>query len=160
MNRLTNTSRVAFFLCDIQAKFSPHIFHYEAIVGTATKMIKAAQILQLPLIVTEQLPDKLGPTDSNLPLPSDNCFKFTKSSFSMLTCDVLGKLDELKTDHVVLFGIEAHVCVLQTALDLLERGIAVTVIKDGVSSCNQGEIATALEVSHMSFKLIAHHPAP
>jgi len=49
--------------------------------------------------------------------------------------------------HVVIFGIETHVCVLQTTLDLLDRGIQVHVIKDGVSSCNVGEIEVALEVS-------------
>jgi nicotinamidase-related amidase len=49
--------------------------------------------------------------------------------------------------HVVIFGIESHVCVLQTTMDLLDRGIQVHVIKDGVSSCNVGEINVALEVS-------------
>ena len=72
-----------------------------------------------------------------------------KSKFSM---DLPGITDKwLKSagdiQHVVIFGIESHVCVLQTTLDLLEKGIQVHVIKDGVSSCNVGEIDVALEVS-------------
>lgn len=70
-----------------------------------------------------------------------------KTRFSM---DLPGITDKwLKSagdiQHVVIFGIESHVCVLQTTLDLLDKGIQVHVIKDGVSSCNVGEIDVALE---------------
>jgi hypothetical protein len=72
-----------------------------------------------------------------------------KTKFSMdlpgITDAWLKSAGDIK--HVVIFGIESHVCVLQTTLDLLERGIQVHVIKDGVSSCNVGEIDVALEVS-------------
>lgn len=71
-----------------------------------------------------------------------------KTKFSM---DLPGVTDKWLAEaggiqHVVIFGIETHVCVLQTTLDLLDRGVQVHVIKDGVSSCNVGEIDVALEV--------------
>ncbi|KAJ3006054.1 UNVERIFIED_CONTAM: Isochorismatase domain-containing protein 1 [Siphonaria sp. JEL0065] len=129
-----------------------------------SSVVKAAEILQVPIIVTgaaivvvklvidqllEQLPEKLGSIDNRIPLPEANCFKYSKATFSMLTPEVVEKVEELKLDHVVLFGIESHVCVLQTALDLLDRGIGVTVIQDGVSSCNKGEIGIALQVRRL-----------
>lgn len=71
-----------------------------------------------------------------------------KTKFSMDLPDITDKWLKSAGDvqHVVIFGIESHVCVLQTTLDLLDRGIQVHVIKDGVSSCNVGEIDVALEV--------------
>ncbi|KAJ3065354.1 Isochorismatase domain-containing protein 1 [Podochytrium sp. JEL0797] len=147
LSRLSNNSRVAFFLCDIQQKFANHIFQYGAVVGTAHKMIAGANILNVPVIVTEQTPTKLGHTDASLDISKSHLF--SKSQFSMLTPEVnsaMRKLHDNKgVNHVVMFGIETQVCVLQTALDLLESGIAVTIVQDGVSSCNQGEIQVALE---------------
>ena len=74
---------------------------------------------------------------------------YAKTKFSMDLPDITDKWLKSAGDirHVVIFGIESHVCVLQTTLDLLDRGIQVHVIKDGVSSCNPGEIDVALEVS-------------
>lgn len=56
-------------------------------------------------------------------------------------------LQEANVKSVLIVGIEAHVCVLQTTLDLLQRGVEVHVLADGVSSCNAGEKGVALEVS-------------
>ncbi|ORY52590.1 Isochorismatase hydrolase, partial [Rhizoclosmatium globosum] len=138
-----------FFLCDIQQKFKNHIFAYPAMLGTAKKMIAASSILNVPLLVTvEHMSDKLGKTDSSLILPPSTLI-FQKQRFSMVTQEVSNTLSGLYSnkgaDHVVLFGIESQVCVLQTTLDLLEKGISVTVLQDGVSSINQGEIPVALE---------------
>jgi len=70
---------------------------------------------------------------------------FPKTSFSMLTPKVISLLEERAIRHVVLFGIESHVCVLQTALDFLARRYHVHIISDGVSSCNKEEVPLALE---------------
>ncbi|KAI9353563.1 Isochorismatase-like protein [Obelidium mucronatum] len=116
--------------------------------ATARKMIAGANILNVPLVVTEHMRDKLGHTDPSLAIPP-NAHVFSKSKFSMITPEVWQACQRLYAnkgvDHVVLFGIESQVCILQTTLDLLEKGVAVTLLKDGISSINQGEIPVALD---------------
>ncbi|CAG8773762.1 3212_t:CDS:2, partial [Gigaspora margarita] len=131
-----NKEKTAFFLCDIQEKFRPHIHQFLSVVSTAQKMI--------PLIVTEQNPGALGHTVQELDV-STALEVVTKTKFSMYenkTKDIL-KTRDIKS--VVLFGIETHVCVLQTTLDLLEDNYDVHVLADGVSSINYPEIDIALQ---------------
>ncbi|KAF8935812.1 Isochorismatase domain-containing protein 1 [Dissophora ornata] len=146
MSALRNVGRVhqkttAFFLCDIQEKFRTHIFQYPSVVATAQKMIAAHKILDIPLIVTEQNPKALGATATELDL-SQAKINIPKTKFSMFVPEVEKELQGIKS--VVLFGIESHVCVLQTALDLLENNYDVHVLADGVSSMNSYEIEHAL----------------
>ncbi|KAF9948536.1 Isochorismatase domain-containing protein 1 [Mortierella alpina] len=146
MSALRNVGRVhqkttAFFLCDIQEKFRSHIFQYPSVVATAQKMIAAHKVLDIPLIVTEQNPKALGATATELDL-SQAKINVPKTKFSMYVPEVQKELKGIKS--VVLFGIESHVCVLQTALDLLENNYDVHVLADGVSSMNSYEIEHAL----------------
>lgn len=101
----------------------------------------------------------LGPTDPALTpslsaLPAHlNLGVHSKTKFSMALPSTLPLLAERQIEHVVLFGIETHICVLQTALELLSgeglggRKVQVHVLADGVSSCNKEEIPIALAVS-------------
>ncbi|KAI1305569.1 Isochorismatase domain-containing protein 1 [Mortierella claussenii] len=146
MSLLRNVGRVhqkstAFFLCDIQEKFRSHIFQYPSVVATAQKMIAAHKVLDIPLIVTEQNPKALGATATELDV-SQAKINIPKTKFSMFVPEVEKELKDIKS--VVLFGIESHVCVLQTALDLLENNYDVHVLADGVSSMNSYEIEHAL----------------
>ncbi|CAO3569385.1 unnamed protein product [Mortierella alpina] len=146
MSAFRNVGRVhqkttAFFLCDIQEKFRSHIFQYPSVVATAQKMIAAHKVLDIPLIVTEQNPKALGATATELDL-SQAKINIPKTKFSMYVPEVQKELQGIKS--VVLFGIESHVCVLQTALDLLEDNYDVHVLADGVSSMNSFEIEHAL----------------
>lgn len=141
--------KTAFFVCDIQERFRSVIYEYGSVVATAEKMIEAAAILGVPVVVTEQNPRALGKT---VPLALDKLAEglhpawspLAKTKFSMVLPEVLQSLKEWKTESVVLFGIESHVCVLQTALDLLEHGFSVHALVDGVSSCNPQEVPIAL----------------
>ncbi|GJJ73090.1 hypothetical protein EMPS_05448 [Entomortierella parvispora] len=147
MSALRNVGRVhqkttAFFLCDIQEKFRSHIFQFPSVVATAQKMIAAHKILDIPLIVTEQNPKALGATAPELDLSAAK-INLPKTKFSMYVPEVEKELKGIKS--VVLFGIESHVCVLQTALDLLENNYDVHVLADGVSSMNSFEIKHALK---------------
>lgn len=124
----------------------------------------------MPVIVTEQYPKALGKTVPELDIT--NAHKWEKMTFSMISPDVLAVLEKNKTKSVLLVGIEAHVCVLQTALDLIENNYEVHVIADGVSSQRPSDRFSALERMRQSgafvttsesavFQLMtsANHPA-
>ncbi|GAC94719.1 isochorismatase [Pseudozyma hubeiensis SY62] len=145
--------KTAFFLCDMQERFKTAIANFDLITTTSARMLKAAKILDVPVFTTEQNPKALGATVAPLSellkdLPEISASAVhPKTKFSMDLPNITDKWLQSAGDikHVVIFGIESHVCVLQTTLDLLDRGIQVHVIKDGVSSCNVGEIDVALE---------------
>ncbi|KAH7930269.1 Isochorismatase hydrolase [Leucogyrophana mollusca] len=154
-----------FFLCDLQTRFKTAIYGYDELVLTANKMLKIAKVLEIAVVVTEQNPkgkdggpqasDRnfhyctgLGNTDPDIDLASLGALHIAtidKTLFSMVTPEVTALLGA-RTDinSVVLFGIESHVCVLQSALDLLELGYDVHILADGVSSCNKEEVPYAL----------------
>jgi isochorismate hydrolase len=71
----------------------------------------------------------------------------------MLIPEVSETIERESTESVVIFGIESHVCVLQTSLELLDKGYQVFVIADGVSSCNKEEIPIALQVGYLIIEL-------
>ncbi|CAI5447149.1 unnamed protein product [Caenorhabditis angaria] len=128
-----NPSNSALFVCDLQEKFSKTIQYFPEIVQTSRRLIDAARILEIPTVVTEQYPKGLGHT---VPLLkeglAENAQVFDKMKFSMCLPPADGVLKNVK--NVILVGIEAHVCVLQTTYDLLERGHNVHVVVDAVSS--------------------------
>ncbi|KAJ2453134.1 hypothetical protein EV183_002474 [Coemansia sp. RSA 2336] len=138
-----NPKSTVFFLCDVQERFRSGIHAFESLVQVSQKMSKFSKILDIPLVVTEQYPKGLGHTATEIPI-DHACLVEDKSKFSMLTPAVANKLAELKANSVVLYGIESHVCVLQTCLDLLENQYDVHVLADGVSSMNAPEIDIAL----------------
>ncbi|KAJ3483722.1 hypothetical protein NLI96_g6126 [Meripilus lineatus] len=140
--------RTIFFVCDIQSRFRPAIYGFEEVVLTASRMLKVAKVLEIPVLATEQNPKALGPTVPELDLASLGPLFLgapPKTLFSMVIPEVKKHLQERNIKSVVIFGIESHVCVLQSTLDLLEEGYDVHVIADGVSSCNKEEIPIALE---------------
>eukprot|EP01147_Barroeca_monosierra_P008899 gene8899-1243_t len=126
-------SSTRFFLCDMQEKFRSTICYFPAILEVNSRLVEASRILNIPLTVTEQYPKALGSTVAELNIPNGQAFAKTK--FSMMIDEVQRDLqEEPERNNVVLFGIETHVCILQTALDLLEHGFDVHVVADGVSS--------------------------
>lgn len=127
-----------FFLCDMQERFKPAIKYFDQIAAVAERLLKGAYILDIPVIVTEQYPKGLLHTVPELDI-SKAYAVVEKTKFSMMIPEVREKLSKCvaKLKSVVLFGVEAHVCVQQTALDLLSEGIEVHIIADACSSRNQ-----------------------
>ncbi len=139
-------SDTALFICDVQERFRSVIHGFSAVADTSRRLSQAAAELKLPTVVTEQYPKALGHTVSEvadvLPEPS---LTVAKTDFSMVVPEVrefLGKSSHVR--NVLLAGVETHVCVLQTAIDLVEMGYNVHIIADGVSSQRVGDRAAAL----------------
>ncbi|KAH9383651.1 hypothetical protein HPB48_025356 [Haemaphysalis longicornis] len=134
VGRLSN-QKTAIFLCDMQEKFRKTIQYFPQIVAVSQRLLKAGRALDMTVIVTEQYPKGLGPTVPELGLSEFPDIKpIEKTQFSMMTAEVTKLMQEKGLDSVVLCGIEAHVCVQNTALALLERGFNVHVAVDACSS--------------------------
>ena len=102
-------------------------------VKQAEKIIKTAEILNIPVLVSEQYPKGLGQT--LVELKNDKQKYIEKTAFSLLKED--DALDMIRLFHkkqIVLFGIETHICVYQTAMDLIKKGYEVYLIKDACKS--------------------------
>jgi len=113
-------------------------------------VLKACKILDIPVFATTQLKGKLGETAPELGLDSPDGIATKahadKSSFSMWVPEVKKAFGELGPDkrEIIIVGIESHICVTQTTLDMLREGHRVYVLADGVSSCNREEVPIAL----------------
>ena len=143
-------NNTVFFLCDIQDKFRNSITYFPEIVVVAQRLLKAAKILNVPVVATEQYPRGLGntiPELADIIKENENAKVYDKTLFSMCTdnimTDLKSKVPDLKS--VVLFGIEAHVCVQQTALELLDQGLEVHLIADSTSSRSMTDRMFAFE---------------
>ncbi|KAH9943013.1 Isochorismatase hydrolase [Epithele typhae] len=153
--------RTVFFVCDIQTRFRTFIHGFDHVVATGNKMLKLAKVLDVPVIITEQNPRG---TCSHAPRstlgrralaacakpsfqpsgPPLHLGTFEKTAFSMAIPPVTALLKQHNFKSVVLFGIESHVCVQQSALDLLQLGYDVHVLADGVSSTRSQEVPIAI----------------
>ncbi|MDI9646169.1 MAG: isochorismatase family protein [Archaeoglobales archaeon] len=121
----------ALVVVDFQEKLAKRIDGIEDILKNSEKLIKAFRIFNLPIIATEQM--KLGNTVENIRRLIAEII--TKSSFSCMRNEkFLNRIKELRVRRVALIGIEAHICVYQTAIDMIKSGIEVSVAVDCIGS--------------------------
>ena len=143
--RITRDNTIA-VLVDIQERLFPHIHGHEQLQDNVTKLISGLQILQVPFIITEQYPKGLGKTIE--PLASLFCGVKPVEKLAFSCCDepeFMGKIQAAGLKNVLLCGIETHVCVLQTAMDLKAAGFQPVVVEDCVSSRKPGDKEIALK---------------
>ncbi len=134
----------ACFIIDVQERLLPDIHEHERFVAGCSFMTKVANILQLPTVMTEQVTRVFGPTHADVKdhLPTGTPV-FEKSRFSGCIDPVAAWLDETDRPNIIVWGIEAHICVLQTTLDLLNSGRQVFVVTDAISAGEPDQIPTA-----------------
>jgi nicotinamidase-related amidase len=122
-------------MIDIQGKLWNVMSEKEALQDNAQKLIKGLNLLGVPVIATEQNPRGLGPTLPELTQLLPACNPLPKMCFSCCQDAGFNKaLAGLVRQQVLVCGIEAHICVYQTALDLLKQGFEVQIVTDVVSS--------------------------
>jgi nicotinamidase-related amidase len=136
----------AVLVVDVQEKLLPHIHNAQPLVEQIGRLIDGAHALDLPVLVTEQYRKGLGPTVADVAhhLPED-IRPYEKLKFSACIQPVREQLNELNVHSLLICGIEAHVCVLQTCLDLLCSGYLPMVVVDAIGSRRIGDQEMAVQ---------------
>ena len=133
----------ALLVVDVQERLAPAIAGHQGLVWNVRRLIDGAQALGLPVVATEQYPKGLGPTLAELAERLDEIP--SKLTFS---CggrpEIFRDLEKRDVHNLLVCGMETHVCVAQTVLDLLADGWRVYVAVDAVSSRFEIDYDTAL----------------
>jgi nicotinamidase-related amidase len=140
---------------DIQERLFPHMAESEELLKNLVILFKALSILDMPKVVNEQYKKGIGETISELVEALGGIEGFEKTTFSC--CANIKVLDEIKKidrKFVILAGIESHVCMLQTTLDLLDEGFIPVVIEDCTSSRKLNDKKVAIERMRQSGAII------
>ncbi len=144
--RLLSRDHTAVVVVDIQEKLAAVMDQRERLLANAVRLIEGCKILQIPIYLTEQYPRGLGPTVEVVRQALAGTTAYEKIAFSCCALKpLLGRLHDSGRKQVVLTGIEAHVCILQSALDLTAEGLQVHVPYDATASRREADCQAALE---------------
>lgn len=140
---------------DIQERLYPHMDQKEGFLDKSLTLLEGLKVLEVPVLLTEQYPKGLGQTIEQVRLALEDLSPIEKIAFSC--CDEAAyreKLGQVVRSNVIICGIEAHVCVLQTVIDLLGMEYQPVVVADCVSSRNPEDKKVALERMRMEGAII------
>ena len=132
-------------IMDLQERLLPSIQNMDNVVDSNKILIQASVLLELPIVVTEQVPEKLGRTIADL-FKDDAGFQlFEKATFSAFGSNAFREmLDIRQVKHIVLSGIETPICIFQTAMDALSLGYTVTILEDCVGARRETDASRCL----------------
>lgn len=133
---LIDASQSALLVVDLQHKLLPVIHGNETILAQAVRMARIAGLLEVPVIATEQIPDKLGPNHPDIRALCGQVL--AKSHFDACAEGLLPALPA-RVRQIVVTGCEAHICVLQTVLSLVANGYRVLPLLDACGSRNPSD---------------------
>lgn len=144
---------------DIQPTFLRPIWESERVLERSAFLMRVAQVLGVPMLATEQNPARMGGTHPDMQrwLPDT---PFPKMAFSCAGCsEFMDALDASGRKQAVLIGIETHICVGQTALQLLELGYEVIVAEDAVSARSKDRHRIGMDRMARAGAILAHSEA-
>jgi nicotinamidase-related amidase len=145
MTPLLSRNRCGLLVVDVQERLYPRVERPCEILKAMQVAIRGFKILNLPIVFTEQCPEKLGSTIEPLKILLGQCQQFTKTAFSCFGDPAIKNfLLSLKVQEWVLVGLEAHICILQTAKELLAAQKDCIVLNDAISSRSIYDFSTAI----------------
>lgn len=153
---LLDAKRSSLLIVDVQENLAPVMADPRQVYRHCGILLRAAERLEIPVAVSEQYPKGLGPTVGELLALAPEGAQVEKMHFSCAAApQVKARLESFGRDLVVVAGIEAHVCVLQSALGLQEAGYRVAVVADACSSRDPANHRAAMErLSHNGVEVV------
>lgn len=166
---LMKSEQSTLLLIDVQEKLMPAIAYGAEVIDRCATLATIAGLLEIPVLATEQLPEKLGP---NAEIVKELCDQtIAKYHFDACPDGLVENLPEGR-QHIIIAGCETHVCMMQTALSLIDAGYKVWVVADATGSRNEFDRDVALDrlsssgarivtVEMVAFEWMRHckHPA-
>lgn len=143
---LLDAEKSVLCIIDVQKRLAPATAEPDRVIAKSVLLITAATRLDIPILISEQYPKGLGPTVDALTKIAPEGSIYPKIHFSCTDDpDYRARLDAIGRTQVVLTGMEAHVCVLQTALGARNAGYQVAVVADAVTSRDPANKVVALD---------------
>ncbi len=146
-NTLCDSSDSVLVVIDIQQRLAAAMPEkiLNKVVENTQLLLRSAELLNVPVIVSEQYPKGLGPTVNTLEM-TDDCHLIEKTCFACTANHHFNdKLKKLNKTQLILTGMEAHICVTQTAIDLLNKNYQVFIASDAVCSRKNSHYKNALQ---------------
>ncbi|WOG25866.1 isochorismatase family protein [Endozoicomonas sp. 8E] len=143
---MLSQNNTALVVVDVQGKLATLMYKQEKMHDALVKMIKGVRMLNMPVLWLEQLPEKLGRTTPEVADELEGVTPIAKATFS--GCGHQTFMDSLMATGktcILLSGIETHICVYQTALDLMASGYEVEIVADATSSRSKHSKRLALD---------------
>ncbi len=131
---------------DMQERLVPAMKDSEQLTSNVEKLVEGAKILGVPTVFTQQYTKGLGETLESIRKISEPFNYFEKKEFSCVqNLEVEQELARIGNKNIIVCGVESHVCVLQTSIDLMENGFTTMVVSDCVASRKQSDKDTAFD---------------
>ncbi len=141
-----NRNNTQALIIDFQERLYPFIQENEKLTKNVIRLIKGLKVLGIDMVITEQYSKGLGHTITEISEAIENYNYIEKDTFSCCgSIEVCDKLKSTGKKNVIVIGIESHVCVLQTTIDLIAMGFQPVLIEDCVSSRNLNDKQIAIE---------------
>jgi len=146
MTNMATLNQSQLVIIDVQVKLCGVMLasDMQAVATNCSRLMQAANMLAVPVVVTEQYPQGLGETIAEIAQHLGNSKPIAKTAFSAYGEPMFKAKLQRDKSQIILVGMEAHICVMQTALDLIAQGKQVMVVEDAIISRNAANKSNAI----------------